>query len=76
LGASRGALVAESNATTSTDEQISFSEILEAGAKAIAIAIGFLHVSGLLMVNLYLLQFRADFSVLRIRYVSSGSSSL
>jgi hypothetical protein len=24
------------------------------------------------MVNLYLLQFRADFSVLRIRYVSSG----
>jgi hypothetical protein len=58
---------------THIEESPSFTKVLETGGKALAVAVGFLYVSGLLMVNLYLLQFGAsDFSILRTRYVLSG----
>jgi hypothetical protein len=58
---------------TNVEGRPSGFQTLEAAGKVLAIGAGFLYVSGLLMVNLYLLRFGAsDFAILRTRYALSG----
>jgi hypothetical protein len=58
---------------TNIESQPSSFQTLEAAGKVLAMVVGFLYISGLLMVNLYLLRFGAsDFSILRTRYALSG----